>query len=172
MLKIIIYFLVIVFVSNCKSSENKEESKSQEQVENKKIIAKIEEMKKEKEPFYIPTDPPPPLKLYKFYRKEDWERVPEGFLDSSTFQVKVSSLRPNYDEALKEATEVGKRKAVALMIKHAFPNLSPEGKVELKILAEEYGKLVAESDLIEDKRYFVLQVKRPALEIIVKEKLK
>lgn len=166
------FFIVTVLFYTCKSSEKKEDSKSAEKIENKKIIDKVEEIKKEKEPFFIPTEPAPPLKLYKFYRKEDWERVIEGFIDSSTFQVKVTSLKPNPEDALKEAAEVGKRKAVALMMNYAFPNLSPEGKVELKILAEEFGKLVAESEFIEDRRFFVFQVKRPALEIIVKEKIK
>ncbi|MCX7999666.1 MAG: hypothetical protein N3A69_12070 [Leptospiraceae bacterium] len=170
--KIFLYIVTLLYLLNCKSSAKKEEQKTPEVIENKKIAAKVEEIKKEKEPFFIPTEPPPPLKLFKFYRKEDWERVPEGFLDSATFQVKVSSLKVNQEEAIQEATEVGKRKAVALMQNYAFPNLSPEGKVELKILAEEFGKLVAESDLIDDRRLFVFQVKRPALEIIVKEKLK
>ncbi len=167
-----IFLVAIIFLVGCKSSKAKEEIKPEEPVQNKKITTKLEEIKKEKEPFFIPKEPPPPLKLYKFYRKEDWERVTEGFLDSATFQVKITSLKVNYNEAIQEATEVGKRKAVALMMQYAFPNLSPEGKVELKILAEEFGKLVAESEFIEDRRFFVFHVKRPALEIIVKEKLK
>lgn len=166
-----VLIILFLFLENCQSSSKPEELKSSD-VENKKITAKLEEMKKEKEPFLIPTDPPPPLKLFKFYRLEDWERVPEGFLDSSTFQVKVSSLKINREEAIQEAIEVGKRKSVALMQRYAFPNLSPEGKVELKILSEEFGKLIAESELIDNRRLFVFQIKRPALEIIVREKLK
>jgi len=102
----------------------------------------------------------------------DWNSSKEGFVDSSTFQIKISSLKTNKVEALEEAQEVAKRKALRLLLSEAIPNISPEGKVDLRILIEEYGKIVADSEFAGEKYHFIYQIKRPALEIIVKEKIK
>jgi hypothetical protein len=165
----LLLFLTLV-VSHCKSNAqkaNNPESKPSSEEGNAKV-----DPPSATTPFLVPVEPDPPLKLYKFFRQEDWNRVPEGFLSPTIFQVKVSSLKQNREEAILEADQVAKRKASRLLQKEASPNLSPESKVDIKILVEEYGKLIAESDIIEDKRMFVFHVKKPALEIIVKEKLK
>ncbi len=102
----------------------------------------------------------------------EWNSSKEGFLDSSTFQVKVSSLKTNRPEALEEATEVAKRKALRMLLAEASTNISPEGKIDLRILIEEYGKILSDTDFSGEKFHFIYQIKRPALEIIVKEKIK
>lgn len=102
----------------------------------------------------------------------EWNSSKEGFLDSSTFQVKVSSLKSSRQEALEEATEVAKRKALRMLLTEAASNISPEGKVDLRILIEEYGRILSDTDFSGEKFHFIYQIKRPALEIIVKEKLK
>lgn len=102
----------------------------------------------------------------------DWTSSKEGFIDSSTFQIKVSSLKTNKTEAIEEALDVAKRKALRMLLTEAVPNLSSEGKVDLRILIEEYGKITADSDFTGEKYHFIYQIKRPALEIIVKERLK
>ena len=163
-------FLVLILLSfwaSCKSSTPRTVEKMTEAT-IPTSNAKPEPPPK-KEAFLIPKEPMPEQRLFKIYRVEDWNRVPEGFLDGSTYQVKVTSLKPQREEAVQEAIEVAKRKAVAMLQKEGTTTKSPESKVEIKILVEEFGKLVAETDLIEDRRFFVFQVKRPALEIIVKE---
>ncbi len=102
----------------------------------------------------------------------DWNSSKEGFVDSSTFQIKISSLKTSKTEALEEAQDVAKRKALRMLLAEAIPNMSPEGKVDLRILIEEYGKIVADSEFAGEKYHFIYQIKRPALEIIVKEKIK
>ncbi len=102
----------------------------------------------------------------------DWTSSKEGFIDSSTFQIKVSSLKTNKTEAIEEALDVAKRKALRMLLTEAVPNISSEGKVDLRILIEEYGKITADSDFTGEKYHFIYQIKRPALEIIVKEKIK
>lgn len=102
----------------------------------------------------------------------EWNAMKEGFLDSSTFQVKVSSLKTNRSEALEEATDVAKRKCLRMLVAEANPNVSDEGRIDLKILIEEYGKIFADTEFLGEKYHFVFQIKRPALEIIVKEKIK
>jgi hypothetical protein len=102
----------------------------------------------------------------------DWNSSKEGFIDSSTFQIKVSSLKTNKAEALEEAHDVAKRKALRLLLTETIPNISSEGKVDLRILIEEYGKIIADSEFTGEKYHFIFQIKRPALEIIVKEKIK
>jgi len=169
-----IFLLFILFLATCKTTQ-KDTSSAREV--SKEIAttspegnAKVEPPPK-KEPYFIPSENPPP-QLHKFYRIEDWNRVLEGFINSSTYQVKVTSLKPNKEEAMQEAIEVAKRKAAKMLQAEISPNPSPEAKVEVKILVEEFGKLVADSDLLGDRRVYVFQVRRPALEIFVKEKLK
>jgi len=170
-----IFLFLILFLATCKTTQ-KDTSSAREV--SKEIAttspegnAKVEPPPK-KEPYFIPSENPPPPQLHKFYRIEDWNRVLEGFINSSTYQVKVTSLKPNKEEAMQEAIEVAKRKAAKMLQAEISPNPSPEAKVEVKILVEEFGKLVADSDLLGDRRVYVFQVRRPALEIIVKEKLK
>lgn len=111
-------------------------------------------------------------KLIRLSGLTEWNTIREGFLDSSTFQVKVSSLKTSRPEAMEEALDVAKRKCLRMLAAEANPNLSNDGRVDLKILIEEYGKIVSETDFVGEKYHFVFQVKRPALEIIIKEKLK
>ncbi|MCB1176638.1 MAG: hypothetical protein KDK36_03570 [Leptospiraceae bacterium] len=113
-----------------------------------------------------------PDALYTYKSLEEWNKVKEGFLNTATFQVKVTSLKSDRDAALAEANEVAKRKAVKLLIAEGVDFMSPESKVDIKILVEESGKMIADSEKLEERFYFVFQVKRPALEIIIKEKLK
>jgi hypothetical protein len=102
----------------------------------------------------------------------EWNSSKEGFLDSSTFQVKVSSLKNNRQEALEEANEVAKRKILRMLLAEAIPTITPDGRVDLRILIEEYGKIISDTDFSGEKFHFIYQIKRPALEIIVKEKIK
>jgi hypothetical protein len=102
----------------------------------------------------------------------EWNSSKEGFLDSSTFQVKVSSLKTSRQEALEEATEVAKRKILRMLVAEASPTMSPEGKIDLRILIEEYGRILSDTDFSGEKFHFIYQIKRPALEIIVREKIK
>ncbi len=113
-----------------------------------------------------------PEKVTTLQSLDEWNQLTEGFLNRSVFQVKVSSLKADKDEALLEAEEVAKKKATKLLIAEGVPYMTPESKVEIKILVEEHGKITSDSVKIEDKYFFAFQVKKPALEIIVKEKLK
>jgi 16S rRNA C967 or C1407 C5-methylase (RsmB/RsmF family) len=113
-----------------------------------------------------------PEKITTLQSLDEWNKLNEGFLNRSVFQVKVSSLKPDKEEALLEAEEVAKKKATKLLIAEGVPYMTPESKVEIKILVEENGKIISDSVRIDDKYFFVFQVKKPALEIIVKEKLK
>jgi hypothetical protein len=59
-----------------------------------------------------------------------------------------------------------------MLLTEAVPNISSDGKVDLRILIEEYGKITSDSEFTGEKYHFIYQIKRPALEIIVKEKIK
>ena len=59
-----------------------------------------------------------------------------------------------------------------MLLAEAIPTITPDGRVDLRILIEEYGKIVSDTDFSGEKFHFVYQIKRPALEIIVKEKIK
>lgn len=121
---------------------------------------------------YSPQETKSDLRLIRLSGLGEWNSMREGFLDSSTFQVKVSSLKTNRSEALEEAVDVAKRKCLRMLASEANPSLSNDGRVDLKILIEEYGKMIADTEFLGEKFHFVFQIKRPALEIIVKEKIK
>ena len=155
--KILIYlWLLSIFLNNCQNSS--------------KAIRDV----KESDDTY-PSSSQEPMKYEtKIHRLSlsEWNSAKEGFLDSSTFQVKVSSLKSNRQEALEEANEVSKRKILRMLLAEAIPTITPDGKVDLRILIEEYGKIISDTDFSGEKFHFVYQIKRPALEIIVKEKIK
>jgi hypothetical protein len=155
--KILIYlWLISIFLNTCQN--------------NSKAIRDV----KESDDTY-PLSSQEPLKYEtKIHRLSisEWNSSKEGFLDSSSFQVKVSSLKSNRLEALEEANEVAKRKMLRMLLAEAIPTITPDGRVDLRILIEEYGKIVSDTDFSGEKFHFVYQIKRPALEIIVKEKIK
>lgn len=165
-------FLFLILLGQCHTTPKPQTESSKTAIASNEGNAKVEVPPAKEEPFFIPAEPAPALNLHKIFRQEDWNRVQEGFLNPSTYQVKVSSLKTNRDEAIQEVTEVAKRKTAKMLQSEVGPNPSAEAKVEIKILVEEFGRLVAESDLLGEKRLYVFQVKRPALEIIIKEKLK
>lgn len=102
----------------------------------------------------------------------EWNSVSEGFRSSYAYQVKVTSLKSDPELALKEAVDVAKRKSVKMLIAEAIPGLSNDSKTDIKILVEEYGKIVADSDFFDNKHHFVFLILKPGLETIIKEKLK
>ena len=120
----------------------------------------------------IVIDPKNDNKNQKLLSLAEWNNSKEGFLDGSTFQVKVSSLKTNRNEALDEAVDVAKRKSLRLLQAESNPNLTNDGRVDLKIIIEEFGKIISATDFVGEKYHFIFQIKRPALEIIVKEKIK
>jgi hypothetical protein len=155
--KILIYVcIILIFLSTCQN--------------NSKVIRDI----KESDDIYPSTSQEPIKYETKIQRLSisEWNSSKEGFLDSSSFQVKVSSLKNNRLEALEEANEVAKRKILRMLLAEAIPTISPDGKVDLRILIEEYGKIISDTDFSGEKFHFIYQIKRPALEIIVKEKIK
>ena len=102
---------------------------------------------------------------------EEFIHPKEGFVTGSIFQVVVFSLKPSGSEAKSDALDVAKKKSVNLLTAAAKQPLSSPGRTELKSLAEESGKIVKESGLIDGKYYYIYQIQKPGLQIYIKEKL-
>lgn len=102
----------------------------------------------------------------------EWNSITEGFRSSYAYQVKVTSLKSDPELAVREAVDVAKRKSAKMLIAEAIPGLSNDSKTDIKILVEEYGKIVADSDFFDNKHHFVFLILKPGLETIIKEKLK
>lgn len=98
-----------------------------------------------------------------------FESLPEGFLNGSTFQVVVSSLKTEMSTAEREATSVAKKKAFQMLQSHPKKTITPKGKEELKSISES-GKITSKGE-VSGKKYFVYQITRPGLKILVETKL-
>ena len=169
-----VLFLIFIIIG-CNSTNDLPTQNSQLETGSKVGPEKSKENKAEPKRELLPfekLETTIPNDLYKIADIKEWNAIPEGFINHKTFQVKVTSLKTDKTLAIQEALEVAKRKAHKMLLAEAIPYLSPESKVDLKILIEEYGVIVADSKLIEDKHHFVFQIKRSALQIIVKERLK
>jgi hypothetical protein len=168
------YYLIILLITNLTMCVTPERRKLLNEVpeDNQSFNSELP-ISNSRKNFSFEEDSLPPLsRLVKINTVQDWNSTKEGLITPSIFQIKVTSLKPDKFEAYKEAIEVAKRKAFKNMSSVANPYLTPEGKVDIKILIEEYGTMIAMSDYIDEKFYFIYQVRRPALEIILKEKLK
>lgn len=177
--QIISFFLLFLFFGNCGDVYDYRivrKKKTGEKVEKEAKSDRSVPESTKPEPIYVyqpvQKDPTPADKMYTFQSLEEWNRVPEGFLSRSIYQVKATSLKASREEAYLEAEEVAKKKATRMLIAEGVPYMTPESKVEIKIFVEESGRMVSDSIVLDGKYHFVFQVKKPALEIIVKEKLK
>ncbi|MCB1141427.1 MAG: hypothetical protein H7A24_14870 [Leptospiraceae bacterium] len=168
-------FLIIFLITNCQTSGRRiirESSVTDPEIlENPRADLKPKASEEIKLPFEIEQNPDL-TKIYKIKSQDEWHNIKEGFISGSTYQLKVTSLKINKYDGYHEAMDVAKRKAIKNLTYLADPYLSPEGKIDIKILVEESGSIVAHSDFIGEKYFYVYQVKRPALKIIVEDKIK
>lgn len=102
-------------------------------------------------------------------KTEGFAGLPQGFLDSSTFQVVVSSLKTDSTQAELEATSVAKKKSFQLLQTYPRKSLSPQGRNELKQISES-GKIVKRGSE-SGKKYFIYQIKRTGLKLFIESKL-
>jgi hypothetical protein len=102
--------------------------------------------------------------------EQEFEKLPEGFINSNTFQVVVSSLKSNPTDAESEGLMVAKKKAFQMLLAYPKASVSSDGRKELKTLSES-GKIVRKSQP-GSKTYFVYQIHQTALETLVKSKIK
>ncbi len=103
--------------------------------------------------------------------ENEFEKYPEGFIDSNTFQVVVSSLKEDLSSASTEALSVAKKKSLQILLTYPKVNITPDGRKELKEISES-GKVVKTSAYTDSRMYFVYQISRPNLEAYVKKQLK
>ncbi|WCL50828.1 hypothetical protein [Leptospira sp. GIMC2001] len=103
--------------------------------------------------------------------QDGFEKLPEGFINSSTFQIVVSSLKDDPSQAESEALSVAKKKAVQVMLSYPKTALSQEGKKEIKEIAES-GKITTKSQPNSGRSYFVYQVQKAGIETLVKSKIR
>ncbi|MCG9874933.1 MAG: hypothetical protein MH321_09120 [Leptospiraceae bacterium] len=103
--------------------------------------------------------------------ENEFEKYPEGFIDSNTFQVVVSSLKEDISTASTEALSVAKKKSLQILLTYPKVNITPDGRKELKEISES-GKVVKTSAYTDSRMYFVYQISRPNLEAYVKKQLK
>lgn len=103
--------------------------------------------------------------------ENEFEKYPEGFIDSNTFQVVVSSLKEDLSTASTEALSVAKKKSLQILLTYPKVNITPDGRKELKEISES-GKVVKTSAYTDSRMYFVYQISRPNLEVYVKKQLK
>ncbi len=103
--------------------------------------------------------------------ENEYEKYPEGFIDSNTFQVVVSSLKEDLSSASTEALSVAKKKSLQILLTYPKVNITPDGRKELKEISES-GKVVKTSSYTDSRMYFVYQISRPNLEAYVKKQLK
>lgn len=102
--------------------------------------------------------------------EQEFEKLPEGFINSKTFQVVVSSLKSNSREAESEGLMVAKKKAYQMLLAYPKTAISSDGKKELKTLSES-GQIVRKSEP-GTKTYFVYQINQTALKTLVQTKIK
>lgn len=82
--------------------------------------------------------------------EDEFIKATEGFLNSDTFQVVVSSLEGNSDIAQDQA----RKRAINLLIAEKGDKFRPSDKAVIKELVESKGRIVKSSDSIQGKIYF------------------
>ncbi len=175
-----LFLLLILFSVSCKSKDTsyrpaREDGGGSASTENPADRGKSELSETEKKEFPQLIEIPVihvRENLKRIKNLSEWNSITEGFRSSYAYQVKVTSLKSDPELALKEAVDVAKRKSAKMLIGEAIPGLSNESKVDIKILVEEYGKIVADSDFFDNKHHFVFLILKPGLETVIKEKLK
>ncbi|MBW0432106.1 lipoprotein [Leptospira yasudae] len=95
---------------------------------------------------------------------DEFIKAPEGFLNSDTFQVVISSLEGNADGA----QDLARKRALNLLIAEKGEAFRPADKTILKELVESKGKIVKHSGSIQGKTYFLFQVSSPGLKSSLK----
>ncbi len=98
-----------------------------------------------------------------------FERLEEGFINANTFQVVVSSLKIDAGQAEEEARTVAEKKSFQLLQTYPQKPLTPKGRTELKEISES-GKIVQRGK-VGDKKYFVYQIQRSGLRLLVETRL-
>ncbi|MCC5813599.1 MAG: hypothetical protein JJT78_02480 [Leptospira sp.] len=98
-----------------------------------------------------------------------FESLPQGFINSGTFQVVVSSLKQDASQAESEATSVAQKKSFQMLQSYPKKPLTPKGRTELKSISES-GK-ITQKGAVGGKRYFVYQISRTGLKVLVESKL-
>lgn len=95
---------------------------------------------------------------------DEFIKAIEGFLNSDTFQVVVSSLEGNSDTAQDQA----RKRAINLLIAEKGDKFRPSDKAVIKELVESQGRIVKSSGSIQGKIYFLFQVSSPGLKSTLK----
>ncbi|EQA72624.1 lipoprotein [Leptospira noguchii] len=95
---------------------------------------------------------------------DEFIKAAEGFLNSDTFQVVVSSLEGNADEA----QDLARKRALNLLIAEKGDKFRPSDKSVLKELVESKGQIVKSSGPIQGKIYFLFQISSPGLKSSLK----
>lgn len=101
---------------------------------------------------------------------EDLESLPEGFINSNTFQVVVSSVNSDPKQAESEAVTVAQKKSFQVLQTYVKQALTSEGKTELKEISES-GKITKKS-LGSKKSVFLYQIQKQGLESQVKTRIR
>lgn len=100
---------------------------------------------------------------------QEFEKLPEGFINPNTFQVVVSSLKSSPKDAESEAVMVAQKKAFQMLQTYPKNALTIEGRKELKEISES-GKIVRKSPP-STRTYFVYQIQKTGLELQIRSKL-
>lgn len=108
-------------------------------------------------------------KATKHSGKNEFQNLPEGFINSSSFQVVVSSLKSNDSSAEKEAISVAEKKSFQMLQTYPKKPLSAKGRKELKLISGS-GKITKKGSH-SGKKYFVYRIQKPGLKILVESKL-
>ncbi|AVQ10545.1 Uncharacterized protein XB16_0193 [Leptospira santarosai] len=95
---------------------------------------------------------------------DEFIKAAEGFLNSDTFQVVVSSLEGDSDMA----QDLARKRAINLLIAEKGDKFRPSDKAVIKELVESKGKIVKSSNSIQGKIYFLFQVSSPSLKTTLK----
>jgi PBP1b-binding outer membrane lipoprotein LpoB len=98
-----------------------------------------------------------------------FESLPQGFINSGTFQVVVSSLKQDASQAESEALSVAQKKSFQMLQSYPKNPLTPKGRTELKSISESGG--ITQKGVVGSKRYFVYQISRTGLKVLVESKL-
>ncbi|TGN03355.1 lipoprotein [Leptospira dzoumogneensis] len=136
--KTIFALLIVSFISVCKTPQTEEPKK-----ETPKNV--VEES--------APTE------------DDQFVKATEGFISSSTYQVVVSSLDGNENEAL----DLAKKRALNLFIAEKGDSFRPTDRKFLKELVDSKGKFVKVSKPINGKTYYLFHVSQPDLKIEIKK---
>ncbi|PJZ69386.1 lipoprotein [Leptospira perolatii] len=96
--------------------------------------------------------------------EDQFVKATEGFLDSSTYQVVVSSLESNEGDAL----ELARKRALNLFIAERGDLFKPNDRKHLKEIVENKGKIVKTSKPIHGKTYYLFHVVETDLKTQIK----